>query len=290
MKHELVSIITPVYRGQQSIAECVSSALKQTYEHWEMLIISDDGWDYRVELERKGIIDERLRFFSTQGVAQGVAYARNIALRNAQGQWITQLDVDDLYYPTRLQRLMDYAVETGLAVDNGLLIDSDNGQFLANLLETTEETKFRLKDFKRTFAPLNFLYSKTLTRDGWCDLPRLSDLLFNLQLMERAGWANLVSANLHECRVTGQSLSQHLDASSQVTEALSTLIHWIQTNQAGFEGAYYRNEVSEYLQFFQALFQQYLDSQATGFEGHFARFAQSYQNGKFHSVSAWAFL
>ena len=274
MRRELVSIITPVYKGQKSIADCVSSVQKQTYSNWEMLIISDDDWDYRVELERKGIVDERLRFFSTRGIAQGAPYARNIGLSKAQGQWITELNVDDQYYPVRLERLMHYALETGLSLDNGILVDSENGQFLGNLLNSTEETKFRLKDFKQTFAPLSFLYSKTLTANGWRELPKFSSLLFNLQLMERAGWANLAPAKLHECRVIPLTKMQQPTSQALANDSLKTLLHWLDMRQAGFEGAFYRHEVKEYISQYAMHYQQYLEHCQQGFEGHFLQFMQ----------------
>ena len=41
MQEELVSIITPIYNGEQFVAQTIESVLAQTYPHWEMIVIND---------------------------------------------------------------------------------------------------------------------------------------------------------------------------------------------------------------------------------------------------------
>jgi len=49
----LVSIITPAYRAQATLGRAVRSVLAQTHTAWEMLIVSDEGTDYRTLLAHR---------------------------------------------------------------------------------------------------------------------------------------------------------------------------------------------------------------------------------------------
>lgn len=112
----LISIITPAYRAEGFISRAVNSVLRQTHEDWEMIIISDDGQDYKSILFEQGISDTRLRFSTTGQVKSGPSRGRNIALNLAAGDYITTLDADDEYHPEYLAVLVDAAAKHGIAM------------------------------------------------------------------------------------------------------------------------------------------------------------------------------
>lgn len=111
---DLVSIITPCYRAERTLARTVASALAQTYAPWEMLLISDDGADYEAILANEGLRDERLRFLSTGASATGECHARNTGLNMARGELIAILDADDLFMPEKLELCVPQAKTHGL--------------------------------------------------------------------------------------------------------------------------------------------------------------------------------
>lgn len=94
-KSKLISIIIPVYNGENFIEECVFSCLHQAYKNFELLIINDGSTD-----NTKNIIcslakeDKRIKIFNI--INSGVSKARNIGLDNARGEYIIFLDADDL--------------------------------------------------------------------------------------------------------------------------------------------------------------------------------------------------
>lgn len=98
MEKGLVSIITPIYNGEKYVAETIESVLKQTYPHWEMIIVDDGSKDNSAQIVRK-FSDRDRRIVLIQQSNGGAAAARNNGIRCAKGQYIALLDADDLWEP-----------------------------------------------------------------------------------------------------------------------------------------------------------------------------------------------
>lgn len=98
-----VSIVMPVYNGERFIAEAVASALAGTFTDFELLVVDDGSTDASIANARRAAAgDARLRVLSIPH--GGVAAARNAALDAAGGEFIANLDADDVMFPDRLQR------------------------------------------------------------------------------------------------------------------------------------------------------------------------------------------
>ncbi len=97
MEKGLVSIITPMYKGAEFVGDTIESVLKQTYTNWEMIIVDDcspdDGAGINVV---KRYADPRIKLIESK-INKGSSGARNIALKEAQGQYIAFLDSDDMW-------------------------------------------------------------------------------------------------------------------------------------------------------------------------------------------------
>lgn len=101
-----ICIITPACEAEETIGAAVSSVIAQTHEDWRMLIISDDGQDYRRLLATLGIADSRIDFMSTGGVRIGSTTARNMALDTVSAPYVALLDADDRFKPDKLARVV----------------------------------------------------------------------------------------------------------------------------------------------------------------------------------------
>ncbi len=98
----LISIIVPVYKVEKYLHECIGSVLAQSYKNWELLLVDDGSPDYSGKIcDEYAKKDKRIRVFHK--VNGGVSSARNLALKNIQGKWVTFLDSDDKFYPNALQ-------------------------------------------------------------------------------------------------------------------------------------------------------------------------------------------
>lgn len=126
MKIPLVSVITPAYKANNTIKRAVISLLKQDFIDWEMIIISDDNQNYLQILEEDNIVDERLKFTSTNKFGSGSSNARNKGLEAARGKYIASLDADDEFKPQKLSKMIPLVEKYGAAVSDIEIRDNDS--------------------------------------------------------------------------------------------------------------------------------------------------------------------
>lgn len=89
-----VSIIIPVYNTEQYLPHCIDSLLSQAFTDFELLLIDDGSKDCSGQIcDEYAAKDSRVRVFHKEN--GGVSSARNLGLRNAQGEWIIFIDSDD---------------------------------------------------------------------------------------------------------------------------------------------------------------------------------------------------
>lgn len=97
----LVSIIIPVYNGANYMREAIDSALAQTYDNLEIVVINDGSRDGG---ETEGIAisyGDRIRYFSKEN--GGCASALNLGLEKMQGDYFSWLSHDDKYLPDKIE-------------------------------------------------------------------------------------------------------------------------------------------------------------------------------------------
>lgn len=118
-----VSVIMPAYNAAGTIGRAVASALRQTEQNLEVIVIDDASTDSTVAIaEHLAARDGRVRV-KRQSVNRGPAAARNIGLAAACGEWVALLDADDEFEPHRLAHLLMLADRYGadMVADNLLL-------------------------------------------------------------------------------------------------------------------------------------------------------------------------
>lgn len=110
MTKPLISVITPFLDAEPFIEEAIESVLAQTYENWELLLVDDGSTDGSTAIAR-AFCQQRpgwIRYFEHAGHANlGQAESRNVALRQAQGEYVALLDADDVWLPDKLKRQVE---------------------------------------------------------------------------------------------------------------------------------------------------------------------------------------
>lgn len=101
-----VSIITPVYNAEKFLPDTMRSVLGQTFADWEWLITDDRSADRSAEI-LKSTGDARIKVISSARNI-GAGAARNLALAQATGRYITFLDADDYWEPDFLDEMVNF--------------------------------------------------------------------------------------------------------------------------------------------------------------------------------------
>jgi len=115
-KKPLVSIIMPAYNAQKFIAESIDSVLKQSYENWELIIADNNSKDKTVEIIKSYASDDSRVKYVKAFDKQGAAYARNLAIEVARGDYIAFLDSDDLWFEDKLEKHIAFMQENDLVL------------------------------------------------------------------------------------------------------------------------------------------------------------------------------
>ena len=102
MQSVKVSVIMPAYNSEVYIRESIDSVLAQTFADFELIVVDDGSTDTTAAIA-ESYSDSRIRLIRQPN--RGVSVARNTGLEASQGQFITFLDSDDLYYPDFLKTL-----------------------------------------------------------------------------------------------------------------------------------------------------------------------------------------
>lgn len=102
-----VSTVIPTRNRADLVVRAVRSALAQTYENLEVVVIMD-GPDPATAKVLSEIRDERFRFMMLEEPV-GAAKARNLAAESARGEWIAFLDDDDEWLPEKIQLQIERA-------------------------------------------------------------------------------------------------------------------------------------------------------------------------------------
>lgn len=94
----LVSVVLTAHNEAHYIGHAIDSILEQSWPSWECVIVDDGSTDDTAEITRR-VTGEDVRFTLLRNErARGLAAARNQALEQAEGEFITFLDGDDYLY------------------------------------------------------------------------------------------------------------------------------------------------------------------------------------------------
>ena len=198
---KLVSIVIPVYKTEKWLRACVQSALQQTYQNKEIILVDDGSPD-----NSPALCDELAAAHSLIRVVHkengGLSSARNAGIEQAQGEYVVFLDSDDCLDLHALEEMVEIAEkENGDAV-----YPNKYYKVYEDKDEKTESLHFPAEIFTcdpKRFA-VNVLIGKSRARRSTAVLYKLSviknsggeclyplgiiseDFFFNLRFLKRA--------------------------------------------------------------------------------------------------------
>lgn len=132
-----VSVVLPVYNGEQYIVAAVRSVLSQTLTDFECIVINDGSTDRSGELVNDlALEDSRIILVSREN--RGLIASLNQGIEMARGEFIARMDADDLCLPERFAVQVELLRQSGadLCGSHHFIIDdrgATSGCFIAPL-------------------------------------------------------------------------------------------------------------------------------------------------------------
>ena len=110
----LVSIVIPCFNSEKTIIRALLSVVKQTYKHYEIIIVDDGSTDNTKELVQEFFKDKKTKYQYIYQKNSGPSCARNNGVQNAKGEYIAFLDSDDEWCKDKLKIQIDIMKERNL--------------------------------------------------------------------------------------------------------------------------------------------------------------------------------
>ncbi len=111
----LVSIVIPAYKAANYLTQAIDSALAQTYRNIEVIVVNDGSPDEGATREIALSYGDRIHYIEKDN--GGSSSALNAGIRAMKGEWFSWLSHDDLYYPEKVEKQIDYMNSLGLSAE-----------------------------------------------------------------------------------------------------------------------------------------------------------------------------
>jgi glycosyltransferase involved in cell wall biosynthesis len=108
----LISVVTPVYNGEDFLGECIESVLGQTYKHFEYIIVNNCSTDRSLDIAlRYAKKDSRIQVHSNKSFV-GIIANHNIAfnLISQAAKYCKVVSADDTIFPDCMMRMIELAL------------------------------------------------------------------------------------------------------------------------------------------------------------------------------------
>jgi len=148
-REPLISILIPAFNAERWIAETIRSALAQTWERKEVIVVDDGSTDATAAVAER-FAPARVTVVRKRN--EGAAVTRNKAYSLSRGKYIQWLDADDLLAPDKIARQL-YAVRPQ---DRRVLLSSAWG----TLAYTPKRAKVATTELWRDQSPSEWLIAK----------------------------------------------------------------------------------------------------------------------------------
>ena len=110
----LVTIITSVWNGGESLEFAIESVLNQTYPNVEYIIIDGGSTDNTIDIIKK--YEDRIDYWVSEK-DRGIYDAWNKGIAAANGEWIGFIGADDICFPNAIKSMIEVVINPGNRLD-----------------------------------------------------------------------------------------------------------------------------------------------------------------------------
>ena len=113
----LVSVIIPTYKRKLDyVSNALQSVINQTYDNVEIVVVDDSPSDFPYRDEIKNYIESlnnnKIIYIRNEKNLGG-SLSRNVGINASHGEYITFLDDDDEYMPGKVEKQLNFMLESG---------------------------------------------------------------------------------------------------------------------------------------------------------------------------------
>ena len=221
-KSPLVTIVVPVYNGQNFLSQCLDSLIKQTISDRIEIIVIDDG-----STDRTRDVVNHFSFF--RGLSYyhkengGTGSALNYGHDKARGRYITWCAHDNIYFPAFAEALSSILVQADVQGHNVQLVYSDfvfmdaNGKVLREIKHEKPQAGIDLVNGYD--VGMSFMYTKELwnkTGPYWNRI--CEDFDFAVRAAQHTSFAliktPLAAFRIHGGQITGSNKEEEKSAAN----------------------------------------------------------------------------
>ena len=234
----LVSVLTPVYNGEEFLRECIESVLSQTYQNWEYIIVNNASTDGTLDIaEEYRRLDNRIRIFSNETLLPLIAnHNRAFRLISRNSRYCKVVSADDWIYPECLEKMVGLAEATPSVGIVGAYQLSGGGDswyvrnvglpYWQTVVSGRDICRGHLLDTLRVLGnPTSVLYRSDLVRstDEFFPNPtQEADISACLEHLQHAefGFVHQILAHerIHDQRATAVSLANNAYVSAEISD------------------------------------------------------------------------
>ena len=129
----LVSVVVTCYNYGKYLKNCLESVLNQTYKNIEILIVDDGSTDNTAELMKNFIGTANIKYIYQNNAGQ--SRAKNVGIKNANGDFIAFLDADDLWCAEKIKKQISFfgKNEVGVVYCKAKYFDEDDDEVIFEL-------------------------------------------------------------------------------------------------------------------------------------------------------------
>ena len=193
-----VSVLMPVYNAERYVAEAVESILLQSFQDFEFLVFDDGSADKSFAIVNGyAKRDDRVHLFRKKH--KGYVPWLNEGLAISRGEFIARMDADDISFPDRFARQVDYLRQhvSCSAVGCGILLIDPDGSPLCNRIFEGDHDKLDAKQIIGEFPviahPASMMRRSSLIKAGGYreEYETMEEFDLWLRLSEQGRLANL---------------------------------------------------------------------------------------------------
>lgn len=178
MQQIKVSVVMAIYNSEKYLRKTLDSVLSQSLSEIEIILVDDGSTDSSYDILKEYENDDRILVLQQKEPSDGAAFARNLGVSHARGEYISVLDADDLFGPDMLMEAYNRAIATDAEV---VIFDGD---LYDEKQDTCRETGMILR---KEFLPKDEVFAPTENADKlfFMTIGAAWNVLFSHELVQR---------------------------------------------------------------------------------------------------------